>query len=193
MGWKDDLTYMYNMLHSSGVTDNTASIVSRWHSLACPLRKSIFERLQACYPSSKRESSNRWVLFNAINEILFRKLDADRNLHPFLALKSSSPPIGKKIAKEIWLELYNQTFNLQHRDLHDDYVEMLVARDVTNSQTWSSLHLDINSIRVDIEHAIFNDLIEEVVQNLISSYSTLSLEKHMLEDTTKVYTALLDI
>jgi hypothetical protein len=133
------------------------------------------------------------VLFNAINEILFRKLDADRNLHPFLALKSSSPPIGKKIAKEIWLELYNQTFNLQHRDLHDDYVEMLVARDVTNSQTWSSLHLDINSIRVDIEHAIFNDLIEEVVQNLISSYSTLSLEKHMLEDTTKVYTALLDI
>jgi hypothetical protein len=193
MGWKDDLTYMYNMLHSSGVTDNTASIVSRWHSLACPLRKSIFERLEACYPSSKRESSNRWVLFNAINEILFRKLDADHNLHPFLASKSSSPPIGKKIAKEIWLELYNQTFNLQHRDLHDDYVEMLVARDVTNSQMWSSLHRDIDSIRVDIEHAIFNDLIEEVVQNLISSYSTLSLEKHMLEDTTKVYTALLDI
>jgi hypothetical protein len=133
------------------------------------------------------------VLFNAINEILFRKLDADHNLHPFLALKSSSPPIGNEIAKEIWLELYNQTFNLQHRDLYDDYVEMLVARDVTNSQTWSSLHLDIDSIRVDIEHAIFNDLIEEVVQNLISSYSTLSLEKHMLEDTTKVYTALLDI
>ncbi|CAM6048867.1 unnamed protein product [Sphagnum compactum] len=167
--WEDDLTYICNVLHSSGFVDETGSALSMPHSLTQPLGQPIFERLEACYPSSKRESSNRQVLFDAINEILFRKA-APCNLQPWLALKASPPPIGKKIVEEIWLEICNQGFYLQHKDLHDDYLESLVAQDIMNSGMWISLHEDMDSISVKLEHTIFNDLVEEVIQNLISSY-----------------------
>jgi len=167
--WEDDLTYICNVLHSSGFVDETGSALSMPHSLTQPLGQPIFERLEACYSSSKRESSNRQVLFDAINEILFRKA-GPCNLQPWLSLKASPPPIGKKIAEEIWLEICNQGFDLQHKDLHDDYLESLVAQDIMNSGMWISLHEDMDSISVKLEHTIFNDLVEEVIQNLISSY-----------------------
>jgi hypothetical protein len=109
------------------------------------------------------------LLFDAINEILFSKA-APCNLQPWLALKASPPPIGKKIAEEIWLEICNQRFDVQHKDLHDDYLESLVAQDIMNSGMWISLHEDMDSISVKLEHTIFNDLVEEVIQNLISSF-----------------------
>jgi hypothetical protein len=39
-----------------------------------------------------------------------------------------------------------------------------------NSGMWISLHEDMDSISVKLEHTIFNDLVEEVIQNLISSF-----------------------
>jgi hypothetical protein len=85
-------------------------------------------------------------------------------------VKGIAPPIGKKIAEEIWVEICNQKFDLQHKDPLDDYLESLVSTDLTNSDTWLSFHQDMDCISMDLEHAIFNDLIKEVVQNLISSY-----------------------
>jgi hypothetical protein len=38
----------------------------------------------------------------------------------------------------------------------------------------------MDSISVKLEHTIFNDLVEEVIQNLISSYWELSIEQRIL-------------
>jgi hypothetical protein len=38
----------------------------------------------------------------------------------------------------------------------------------------------MDSISVKLEHTIFNDLVEEVIQNIISSYWELSIEQRIL-------------
>lgn len=166
-GREDDHSYVSNVLETSGFAAVGGCTRSRWHSPAHPLSKSLFDRLEAI-STNKKGASNRQILFHVINEILVEKLGHHCQEQPWLNLRIHPTASGKKLVEEVWGEICEQKFDVLQEDVHDDYLESLVARDLKSSDSWLSLHQEVDQIGQELERTIFNDLIEDVVQGLLS-------------------------
>lgn len=169
-----DLLYVRNVLVASGFTGDRA--FSRWYLPNHPLDPSLFESIEhhCGYVNELGKSlSNgseweRHLLFDCINEVLLEILGPFFNHHPWVRntkLNLWNLPAGKQLLRETWAAinhyLYTQSENC-------NTLENIVAKDLDKKGVWMQLQNYVEIVGCELERAIYSDLIEEAIFDLVS-------------------------
>lgn len=165
-GREADLTFVSNILVGSDFITHGGRLINKWHSAMQPISPHLFDKLEASH-SDKKGSSNRRILFDSVNEILAEKLRPQCYEPWTLRLSATAVRTGRRLVEDVWNEIYKRQFPACCHDLHDDYLESLVAQDLKTSTEWMSLHHDVNSVCLQLEKAIFSDMITEFCRGLL--------------------------
>lgn len=169
-----DLLYVRNVLVASGFTGDRA--FSRWYLPNHPLDPSLFENIEhhCGYGSEQGKSlsnGSKWerrLLFDCINEVLLDILGPFFNDRPWVRnnkLNLRNMPAGKQLLRETWAAinhyLYTQSENC-------NTLENIVAKDLAKGGVWMQLQNYVEIVGCDLERAIYGDLIEEAIFDLVS-------------------------
>lgn len=169
-GQEADLAFVANVLVGSDFVTHGGRLISKWHSATQPISPNLYDSLEASHYSDYKGSANRRILFDAINDILAAKL---RPLcyEPWTSSHSSGAVVrtGRRLVADVWNEICKRQFPaaLWRNDLHDDYLESLVAQDLKSSTAWMSVHHEVHGICLQLEKSIFNSLITELCGDLL--------------------------
>ncbi|KAH7852735.1 hypothetical protein Vadar_028528 [Vaccinium darrowii] len=116
--------------------------------------------------SKVREKINRKLIFDTVNEILFRKLSSAGYSEPWicpsnLGVKSLT---GQKLLKEVCSEVDQLLAkpNCSIYDADDASISVLSGDMMFQTPNWEDSHSEIPGMVLDIERMIFKDLISEV-------------------------------
>ncbi|KAL3676695.1 hypothetical protein R1sor_026643 [Riccia sorocarpa] len=195
-GRKGDLLYVRNLLVASGFTESSTMIIARWNSPLHPLDPCLYERLEEYYndvksmekESSKSkaskgaapnpiisfEPSNRKLLFDVVNEVIFKLLGPRLSYRPWV--QPGTPllrplPTSKQLLNDIWTEICT-CFSPEGLE-EFEALDSLMARDVSRGGAWINSREVAEQIALELERAIFDSLIEEAVQCLASPIDVL--------------------
>lgn len=115
--------------------------------------------------SKSNEKTRRKLVFDAVNEILGRKLAFAVSSLVSKKLERRSLT-GEKLLKEFWSEVDN----LQSKEdcsvddeVDDGLTSILIADMMNQSNDWTDYPAEFSGLVLDIERQIFKDLISEVV------------------------------
>ncbi|KAI3777012.1 hypothetical protein L1987_46805 [Smallanthus sonchifolius] len=166
-----DHKYIREILSASGFLKDPDSAIriAQLHSSGSLIKPELFHILEKTnyechkkYPSSKsNERVRRKLIFDSVNDILFRKLA----MSGFSGKGCGRFVDGEKLLRELWLEIDNlQSSSERCIYDEDDEVKILVSADVNkNSQDWNTYCHEVPGLVLDIERLIFKDLIDEIV------------------------------
>lgn len=157
-----EMQYMNNILAASRLScSSTYTIISKWHSPTQPLDPQIFSTLENSYKDTgvmvngkcSFDTSCRRLLFDFVNEVLVKILAGhlDRCTWP-RTLKAT-------LRKELWHLVWKDLCKLYCGGAYT--IEHLVAKDI--AQLGMDLVQHIEKVGIELEAAILNDLIEEVL------------------------------
>lgn len=185
-----DLLYLTNVLVASGFTGNADMIFAQWHSSSYPLDPSLYEKIEDCYRDDmqfqtkeldnelsylgsvyEREvhgrKSEKHLLFCCINEVLLEILGPFFNPRPWVRQSKKSlchMPVGKQLLEETWRKICYYLY--PQSEFHYTF-ENLVAKDLNREVVWLEMQDDIETVGIEVDSLIFNELIEEVVCDLV--------------------------
>lgn len=185
-----DLLYLTNVLVASGFTGNADMIFAQWHSSSNPLDPSLYEKIEDCYRDEmqfqtkeldnelshldsvyEREvhgrKSEKRLLFCCINEVLLEILSPFFNPRPWVRQSKKSlchMPVGKQLLEETWRKI---CYYLYPQSEFQYTFENLVAKDLNREVVWLEMQDDIETVGIEVDSLIFNELIEEVVCDLV--------------------------
>lgn len=122
--------------------------------------------------SKVREKINRKLIFDTVNEILFRKLSSAGYSEPWicpsnLGVKSLT---GQKLLKEVCSEVDQLLAKPNLHDADDGSISVLSGDMMFQTPNWEDSHSEIPGMVLDIERMIFKDLISEVVSGRVASH-----------------------
>lgn len=168
-----DLLYVKNVLVASGFTGDKA--FSRWYLPNNPLDPSLFEKIEnhCGYGSELGKSEangSKWerhLLFDCINEVLLEILGPFFNHHPWVRntkLNLRNRPVGKQLLRETWAAI---SYYLYTQSENCNTLENIVAKDLAKEGEWMQLQNYVEIIGCELERAIYNDLIEEAIFDLV--------------------------
>ncbi|KAL2608661.1 hypothetical protein R1flu_027234 [Riccia fluitans] len=186
---KGDLLYVRNLLVASGFTESSTMIIARWNSPLYPLDPCLYERLEEYYndinsmdkESSKSkaaatsskvqsDSNKRKLLFDVVNEIIFKLLGPRLSYRPWV--QPGAPllrplPTSRQLLNDIWLEIC-ACFSPDGLE-EFEALDALMARDVSRGGEWINSREIAEQIGYELERSILDSLIEEAVHCLSSS------------------------
>lgn len=164
--------YVYEMLMASGLlgtgSDDGPVLPTRLHKSGCVMDPGLFLLLEQRHRSkSQGEKLRRRLLFDAVNEMLARKVES-------AGLVQSRPVHGRaQLLKELCTEIDRLT---AHRgggggggaasfdDEEDDALKPIVSEHMMQqSEGWADFGKEASGLVLDIERSIFKDLIGELV------------------------------
>lgn len=169
-----DLIYVKNVLVASGFT--RVKDFSGWYLPNNPLDPSLFEKIENyCgyggeLGKSEAEESKwqRQLLFDCVNEVLLEILGPFINHHPWVRstkLNLRKISSGKQLLRETWAAInhyrYTQSENC-------NTLENIVGKDLAKEGLWMQLQNDVEIVACELERAIYSDLIEETIFDLVS-------------------------
>lgn len=176
---KHDHTYILQTLSSTGLLGNPDAgnlMTVQLHSSGA-ITSNLFPTLVPDKPSNnlvmgqsqsnRGERIQRKLPFDVIDEIMVQKLVSDNKKDRFspcspAAMKTGQELLVQGLSSEIsqlQADIYKQDID----DDNNDYIKVILRRDMhRESQTWKE-RFDDSSIVLDIERLIFKDLVTEVV------------------------------
>ncbi|XP_057815909.1 uncharacterized protein LOC131029439 [Cryptomeria japonica] len=168
-----DLCYVRNVLVASGFTGD--GIIPNWHVPNHPLDPSLFEKIENLLGHNSegdktKVQGSKWerrLLFDSINEVLAKILDPFSNHNPWLKetkLSSHCKPAGKRLLRDTWAAISSFLYTQSETT---DTLEKIIAKDMAKGGLWMELRNDVEAIGCQVEKAIFGDLIEEVIFDLV--------------------------
>lgn len=186
----DDLLYLTKVLVASGFTGNANMIFAQWYSSTHPLDPSIYEKIEEGYSDDMQiqtkeldtelshlgsiyesevhgRKSEKRLLFCCINEVLLEILGPFINARPWVRQSKKSlchMPVGKQLLEETWRKI---SFYLYPQSEFQCPFENLVAKDLNRESAWLEIQDDIETVGIEVDSLIFNELIEEVVCDLV--------------------------
>ena len=184
-----DHRYISEILLASGLLlrDLDSSLATfQLHSSGHPINPELFLVLEQTKASSQhkeecgignvvhvnksdKEKQHRKLLFDAVNEILVRKLVSEKaSPEPWMKpCKLTRKTLNaQKLLKELCSEIEHLRANKFEHGLEDedDSLKSIVREDVMRwSGSWTDLHGEISGIGLDVERLKFKDLVSEVV------------------------------
>jgi hypothetical protein len=195
----EERKYVRDVLVASGVTENASSInclqwttgesimhlahfndlESRWQKRQPPnTKENDFFDYEKHQPCSEKEALGRRVLFDGTNEILFQKLDPVR-FSPLQWLGIDWPhelqqkPAGQQLVQEVWDELQDVPCVPSSENNICDTLYTILHKDFRNTaKQWSGMDDELSHVSSEVEHMIVKELIEEIVKDLVSGFSS---------------------
>ncbi|XP_059286486.1 uncharacterized protein LOC132039940 isoform X1 [Lycium ferocissimum] len=173
--------YIRDLLVASGLYDGSRDkYISRWDPLGKPISNQVFEDVEESnykqltkdeegYIKDQLDKINHKLLCDLLNEALPSVLGVSSTMSKFM--KSAVGPVprplqGKKLLERVW-EIVG-VFVHPPWDRTSQSLDNIVARDLS-STPWSGLiDEDINALGKDMECQIIGDLIQEMVNDMLS-------------------------
>lgn len=164
---KAKFDYVKNVLKLSGFNGNEPP--GTWHSDYQPVDPSVYDEIEGCIPfdldcsGNKDGSCNHTLLFNIINETLMDIYERSYSYYPkrLSSLCHIHPmPAGKHLLKEVWTNI-NSYLNLRLELNHS--LNYLAREDLSKEDGWMNLQLDSESVGLELEDLIWEELIEEAI------------------------------
>ncbi|KAH9307448.1 hypothetical protein KI387_035359, partial [Taxus chinensis] len=186
-----DLLYVRNVLIASGFIGDCSTVFARWHSPSYPLDPRLFGKLEDLYKDTTqyetnftdtelagvsasieikahRNNSERHLLYDCINEVLLEILGPFLNHHPWVRPTKMNLKLmasGKQLLKETWTRICHHLYPQAEVRYT---LENLVMNDLSREVVWMELQGEVEMTGLEIERAIFDDLIEGVLNDLVS-------------------------
>eukprot|EP00250_Pteridium_aquilinum_P020228 c24756_g2_i1 orf=1022-4507(+) len=171
-----ELMYVKNLLVTSGFTIDCTTILTRWHAPSQPLAWYVFERVENRYIDSENnnavyedegirmDSHTRHLLFDSVNEVLLTVLGPHVNSRTWWKSPQKSitleMPSGKDLVRQVWAGVCKLSHSLSKAQ---DTLGSLVAEDLASKDRWQDFTYEFEVIVLEVERAIFNDLIQEIL------------------------------
>ncbi|XXG85089.1 hypothetical protein AAC387_Pa11g0245 [Persea americana] len=161
MGEKEsELDYIKVVLEASGLTSK--EFMGRCHSSDQLLNLSMFEEVEA---PSTQSSDNQKLLFDCINEVLMEVHERFYGCSPWVSFVKPNiqvMPLGKYVVREVWKGI----------DLHllqkvPCKLDQTVGKDMEKDRRWMDLRFDVESIGMEIEYDILEELLEETTYDVL--------------------------
>lgn len=188
-GKEASLLYVRNLLVSAGFNNDNILETTRWSHPSHPIDPQVFDQLEDYYndaqennpcmktsngsqgckkPKLALEVVNRKLLFDLVNEILGKKLKPFLDSRPWIKpakLSCRYMSTGKKLLQEVWDEI-SRSPEVDCKILED--VEALISKDMHSKTPWAPDNKAIEKVGFEVEHLIFEDLLQEFVFDLLS-------------------------
>ncbi|KAM0003953.1 putative protein TRM32 [Helianthus debilis subsp. tardiflorus] len=168
----DDFTYVKKILERSGYIKN--GFQQTWHSTNPPLDPFVFQQIESHYvhdperlAEEVNELSHRLLIFDLVDEVLLTMYERSCTYYP-KELSSychiSPAPNGSLVFDEVWKSV-SRLLGFEH-DINESLND-IVTRDLKSDDGWMNLQLDYESVGLDLEDLILDEVLEEVVFELI--------------------------
>ncbi|CAI9770514.1 unnamed protein product [Fraxinus pennsylvanica] len=165
-----DLYYVRHILEKSGIVENAFDIT--WHSSDEPLSPELFEEVEA-YWNHEQSQLTGWpdfygcwhhrLLFDLVNEVLIQIYDRSSLYYP-KALSSSCHirpmPVGNRFIEQVSTSI-GALLNFKPKE--NQSLDSIVTYDLANDYSWMNLQLESETVALDLEDMIFDELLEEVM------------------------------
>ncbi|XP_010255349.1 PREDICTED: uncharacterized protein LOC104596048 [Nelumbo nucifera] len=131
----------------------------RWNSPQQLLDPSLIDEVEII---SAQHCGNRKLLFDCINEVLIEVYERYFGCSPWVSFVKPSicpVPVGKNIICEVWegIDWYILP------QLPPQTLDQIIGKDMAKVGAWMDLKPDLESIGFDIEEAILEELVEEMI------------------------------
>ncbi|GAV83927.1 DUF4378 domain-containing protein [Cephalotus follicularis] len=147
-------------LHPSGQLINPKLFLALEQTKGRTNGEHIGEKIANSEPIEKIQ---RKLVFDAVNEILFRKLVLEDSFSQCLSNHklAGRRPKGQQLLRDLCSEVdHLQAYNFNHStDTEDDILRSISCQSID----WTDCHSKISGVVLDVERLIFKDLISEVV------------------------------
>lgn len=169
---KDDVDFNYvrDVLKKSGFSGD--ELLGTWHSPNQPVDPSLFDEVE-CSPHKldipgpeAGSSSDHQLLFNLINEVLLEIYERSFTCCPWRLCFNSSTrpmPVGDHVLEEVWASI---NWHLSSQPQLHPSLEYVVARDLAKNDGWMHLQEEAESLGLEFEEWILDDLLDEVTFEL---------------------------
>lgn len=124
-----------------------------------------------------KESLDRRLIFDCMNEILERKMSPFLNPQPWGAPVVRRKPSGQRLVDEVWDEL---------KDMHwpttvayDALYAVLQKDFMRKGFQWVDFSVEVGDVGRELEHIILQELVEEAVQNVMNIKSKPAEPQHL--------------
>ncbi|CAI9776728.1 unnamed protein product [Fraxinus pennsylvanica] len=164
--------YVRHILEKSGFIENAFNIT--WHSSDQPLSPELFEEVEANWNHEQSQltgwpdfygSWHHRLLFDVVNEVLIEIYNKSFLYYP-KALSSSCRvrpmPVGNHFIKEVSTSV---GASLNFKPEEKESLDSIISCDLENDYRWMNLQLESETVALDLEDVIFDELLEEVICN----------------------------
>lgn len=164
---KAKFNYVRDVIKRSGVSRN--ELLETWQSIEQLVDPSVFEEVEGCLPlepeySGNEEdgSCNRLLLFDLINEVLMEIYERSLTYCPMKlsSLSLMHPiPVGYHVLEEVWTII---SWYLSWEPDPYQTLDYVVTRDLAKGDGWMNLQFEAESLGLELEDWIFDDLLDEL-------------------------------
>ncbi|KAK1265586.1 hypothetical protein QJS04_geneDACA011259 [Acorus gramineus] len=147
--------YVNDILKKSGFYVD--GLLDTWHSPNQPMDPSLVEQVEGSPRQLDEDyvTSDHQLLFDLINEVL---LEINKNSFGYFSSFSRPMPVGNHVLEEVWAKIS------QHLSFRPELVpslDWIVSRDLRGNDGWLNLQSDIESLALELEEWILDDLLDE--------------------------------
>ncbi|KAF8412247.1 hypothetical protein HHK36_000207 [Tetracentron sinense] len=153
---KSAFEYVRAVLRASGLS--WEELLGRWLSSGQLLDLPLFNEVDDL---SSQFWCDRKVLFDCINEVLVDLCERYFGCSPcvsFVKPNIRPVPVGKNIVREVWEGIDWHLLPLT--------LDQIVGKDLENFGTWMDLRFDTEDIGIDMEEAILEELMKDIIFEL---------------------------
>lgn len=166
--------YVREILLAGGFLTSNTSFSLSWYAPSQPLNPDLFERIENCYMSKTTGAelgadralglAERRLLFDAVNQMLFHMIGPHLNHDTYLSSAQRAilamPSSEADVFNHVWTHV--DSLLRCHSDSQDT-LENLVTRDMAERSQWFDVDMEVQELGLEIENAIINDLVEEIL------------------------------
>lgn len=158
-GKEDEFEYVNIVMEASGF--KYSECFGRWHSSDQPLSPSLFDQVEV---SSSHLSNNKKLLFDCINEVLMEVHERFYGCSPWVSFVKPNiqvTPLGKYVVREVWKGVDCHLLRVPCK------LDQIVGKDMEEDRKWMDLRFDVESIGMEIEYDILEELLEETAYDVL--------------------------
>lgn len=175
--------YIVDILLASGLLAYTETYTVVFHSSGFPVDPQLFFVLEKRHsnlsPSKpqdgqdsrkkpKIEKINRRLIFNTVNDILYKKLSPYLHLQPWICSANKIPrrrPTGQQLLQQVWGEIQCLP-SILSEDICDTICTILEKDLAETVNSWTDHKTELAEVVLDMERMIFKDLIDETIGDM---------------------------
>lgn len=179
-----EAAYVEDILKKSGLTEEASQLgeditelvhnhvfISKEKELQSAELNRIVDRGELDKSEVKRykESLNRKLIFDSMNEILGRKMSPFLHPQPWGTPVVQEKPCGQQLVEDVLEEL--QAMHWPATDLYDG-ISSLLQRDFQRKEfQWLDFGVEIGEVGIQLEGMLFQDMVEETLQDVMAIIS----------------------
>lgn len=178
-----EYSYVVDILLSSGLLAYTETYSVVFHSSGFPIDPQLFfvlEQRHSNLASSKPqdgqdsrkkrniEKINRRLIFNTVNDILYKKFSPYLHLQPWICSAnkiSRRRPTGQQLLQQVWGEIQCLP-SIPSEDICDTICTILEKDLAETVNSWTDHKTELAGVVLDMERMIFKDLIDETIGDM---------------------------